>query len=109
MCRTKANRREILELLLMIDGELKWFFFSEKEKAFICQVLVEENRTGKVCGAQVKMLMDGKQVKKPTSNMKRHVKKTHGALHLKIVQEQEKKKAAQKRTANVSDVNLSKN
>ena len=55
------------------------------------------------------MLMDGKQVKKPTSNMKRHVKKTHGALHLKIVQEKEKKKAAQKRTANVSDVNLFKN
>ena len=53
--------------------------------------------------------MDGKRVKKPTSNMKCHVKKTHGALHHKIVQEQEKKKAAQKRTTNVSDVTLSKN
>ena len=93
----------------MFGDELKWFFFSEKERAFICQVLVEENRTGKVCGAQVKMLIDGKRVKKPTLNIKRHVKKTHGALLHKIVFEQEKLKAAKKRTANVSDFTLSKN
>ena len=55
------------------------------------------------------MLMDGKRVKKPTSNMKRHVKKSHGILHHKIVQEQEKKKAAQKRNINVSEVTLSRN
>ena len=47
----------------MFDNELKWFFFSEKERACICQVLVEENQTGKVCAVQVKMLMDGKRVK----------------------------------------------
>ena len=80
----------------MFDNQLKWFFFSVKEKAYICQVLVEENRTGKVCGAQVKMLMDEKRVKKPSSNMKCHVKKVHGALHHKIVQD-------------VFDVTLSKN
>ena len=73
----------------MFEDELKCFSFSEKEKAYICQILVEENQTKKICGAQVKMLMDGKRVKKPTSNMKRHIKKSHGILHHKIVQEQE--------------------
>ena len=41
--------------------------------------------------------------------MKRHIKKSHGILHHKIVQEQEKKKAAQKRNINVSEVTLSRN
>ena len=93
----------------MFEDELKCFSFSEKEKAYICQILVEENQTKKICGAHVKMLMDGKRVKKPTSNMKRHIKKSHGILHHKIVQEQEKKKAAQKRNINVSEVTLSRN
>ena len=93
----------------MFEDELKCFSFSEKEKAYICQILVEENQTKKICGAQVKMLMDGKRVKKPTSNMKRQIKKSHGILHHKIVQEQEKKKAAQKRNINVSEVTLSRN
>ena len=93
----------------MFEDELKCFSFSEKEKAYICQILVEENQTKKICGAQVKMLMDGKRVNKPTSNMKRHIKKSHGILHHKIVQEQEKKKAAQKRNKNVSEVTLSRN
>ena len=93
----------------MFEDELKCFSFSEKEKVYICEILVEENQTKKICGAQVKMLMDGKRVKKPTSNMKRHIKKSHGILHHKIVQEQEKKKAAQKRNINVSEVTLSRN
>ena len=93
----------------MFEDELKCFSFSEKEKAYICQILVEENQTKKICGAQVKMLMDGKRVNKPTSNMKRHIKKSHRILHHKIVQEQEKKKAAQKRNINVSEVTLSRN
>ena len=93
----------------MFEDELKCFSFSEKEKAYICQILVEENQTKKICGAQVKMLMDEKRVKKPTSNMKRHIKKSHGILHHKIVQEQEKKKASQKRNINVSEVTLSRN
>ena len=93
----------------MFEDELKCFSFSEKERAYICQILVAEDQTRKICGAKVKILMDGKRVKKPTSNMKRHIKKSHGILHHKIVQEQEKKKTAQKRNIKVSEITLSRN
>ena len=80
----------------MFEDELKCFSFSEKERAYICQILVAEDQTRKICGAKVKILMDGKRVKKPTSNMKRHIKKSHGILHHKIAQEQEKKNRTKK-------------
>ena len=81
----------------MFLDELKWFVYSKSEDAYICQVPDEGDGIGKICCAQVHMLMDGKRVKKPTSNMKRHIRKSHGTLYEKINKEQEKKKNAKKR------------
>ena len=81
----------------MFLDELKWFVYNKSEDAYICQVPDVGDGIGKICCAQVHMLMDGKRVKKPTSSMKRHIRKSHGTLYKKINKEQEKKKNVKKR------------